>query len=70
MLVGLLAACGPNARWHPAEPIVSSNHSLDAQVTALMADRARLESLGTLARGRGHPDAAREIMSKILTLIP
>jgi UDP-N-acetylglucosamine:LPS N-acetylglucosamine transferase len=39
-------------------------------VTALMADRARLESLGNLARGRGHPDAAREIMSKILTLIP
>ena len=45
-------------------------HTLAQEVTALMADRARLESLGALARGRGHPDAAREIMSKILTLIP
>ncbi len=45
-------------------------YTLAQEVTALMADRARLESLGTLAGGRGHPDAAREIMSKILTLIP
>src|SRR5882762_11289691 len=45
-------------------------YTLAQEVTALMADRTRLESLGTLARDRGHPDAAREIMSKILTLIP
>ena len=44
-------------------------YTLAYEVTTLVADRARLESLGTLARGRGHPDAAREIMSKILTLI-
>src|SRR6266699_395839 len=45
-------------------------YTLAQEVTALVADRARLESLGTLARGRGHPDAAREIVSKILTLVP
>jgi len=45
-------------------------YTLAQEVTALMADRTRLESLGTLARDRGHPDAAREIMSKILTLVP
>lgn len=46
-----------------------SPFTLAEQVTALLADRAQLESLGTRARGRGHPDAAREIVSKILTLI-
>ncbi len=45
-------------------------YTLAQEVTALVADRTRLESLGTLARGRGHPDAAREIVSKILTLVP
>src|SRR5213596_3346689 len=45
-------------------------YTLAQEVTALVSDRARLESLGTRARGRGHPDAAREIVSKILTLIP
>jgi UDP-N-acetylglucosamine--N-acetylmuramyl-(pentapeptide) pyrophosphoryl-undecaprenol N-acetylglucosamine transferase len=45
-------------------------YALAQEVTALVADRARLESLATVARGRGHPDAAREIVSRILTLIP
>jgi len=45
-------------------------YTLAQEVTALVADHSRLESLATLARGRGHPDAAREIVSKILTLIP
>jgi UDP-N-acetylglucosamine--N-acetylmuramyl-(pentapeptide) pyrophosphoryl-undecaprenol N-acetylglucosamine transferase len=44
-------------------------YTLAQEATALLADRARLEALGTLARRRGHPDAAREIVSKILTLI-
>jgi UDP-N-acetylglucosamine--N-acetylmuramyl-(pentapeptide) pyrophosphoryl-undecaprenol N-acetylglucosamine transferase len=39
------------------------------QVTALFADPSRLESLGSRARGRGHPDATREIVSRILTLV-
>ena len=38
-------------------------------VRALVVDRTRLESLATAARGRGHPNASREIMSTILTLI-
>ena len=35
----------------------------------LLADPERLRQLSTAARKRGHPDAARMIMSKILTLI-
>ena len=62
-----LAAAGaaihlPEARLTP--------YTLAQEVTTLVADRSRLESLGAGARGRGHPDAAREIVSKILTLIP
>src|SRR6266568_1674026 len=41
-------------------------YTLAQEVTALVADRSRLEALGTRARGRGHPDAAREVVSKIL----
>jgi len=43
--------------------------SLATTVTSLAGDRARLASLATAARGRGHPDAARTIMSRILTLV-
>ena len=41
---------------------------LAGAVMGLLADRARLESLGAHARDRGHPDAAREIASTIVTL--
>jgi UDP-N-acetylglucosamine--N-acetylmuramyl-(pentapeptide) pyrophosphoryl-undecaprenol N-acetylglucosamine transferase len=44
--------------------------SLARAVTGLLADRARLASVGAHARERGHPDAAREIASTILTLGP
>jgi UDP-N-acetylglucosamine--N-acetylmuramyl-(pentapeptide) pyrophosphoryl-undecaprenol N-acetylglucosamine transferase len=46
-----------------------SAESLARVVLPLARDRARLASLATVARGRGHPDAARAIMSKILTLV-
>jgi len=62
-----LAAAG--AAIHLSEQRLTP-YTLAQEVTSLVADGARLESLGTLARGRGHPDAAREIVSKILTLIP
>jgi UDP-N-acetylglucosamine--N-acetylmuramyl-(pentapeptide) pyrophosphoryl-undecaprenol N-acetylglucosamine transferase len=42
--------------------------SLAGVVSEVVADRVRLASLGALARDRGHPDAAREIASTILTL--
>ena len=42
--------------------------ALAGAVVGLLADRARLESLGAHARDRGHPDAAREIASTIMTL--
>jgi UDP-N-acetylglucosamine--N-acetylmuramyl-(pentapeptide) pyrophosphoryl-undecaprenol N-acetylglucosamine transferase len=45
-----------------------SPESLAQVVTSLVADPGRLGSLAAAARGRGHPDAARDIMSKILTL--
>ncbi len=43
--------------------------SLARLVTQLVTDRARLAALGAQARVRGHPDAAREIVSTILTVI-
>ena len=46
-----------------------SSRSLADVVTSLVADPDRLRSLAAAARGRGHPDAARDIMSKILTLV-
>ena len=57
------------AAIHLSEPRLTP-YTLAQEVTALVADPARLESLGSRAQGRGHPDAAREIVSKILTLIP
>jgi len=42
--------------------------SLAGAVSGLLADGARLASLGARARDRGHPNAAREIASTILTL--
>ncbi|HEX4600500.1 MAG TPA: undecaprenyldiphospho-muramoylpentapeptide beta-N-acetylglucosaminyltransferase [Gemmatimonadales bacterium] len=46
-----------------------SAHTLAEQVTRLFADRSARESLATRARARGHPDAARDIVSRILTLV-
>jgi UDP-N-acetylglucosamine--N-acetylmuramyl-(pentapeptide) pyrophosphoryl-undecaprenol N-acetylglucosamine transferase len=62
-----LAAGG--AAVHLAEERLTP-YTLAEEVGGLLADPARLESVGARARGRGHPNAAREIMSKILTLIP
>jgi UDP-N-acetylglucosamine--N-acetylmuramyl-(pentapeptide) pyrophosphoryl-undecaprenol N-acetylglucosamine transferase len=42
--------------------------SLARLVSELVADHQRLESLGTSARKRGQPNAARDIASRILTL--
>jgi hypothetical protein len=39
MLAGLLAACGAQATWRPAEPMVAGDHSLDAQAAGLIAER-------------------------------
>ena len=46
-----------------------SPQSLADVVTTLVADPPRLASLASAARTRGHPDAARVMMSKILTLV-
>ncbi len=46
-----------------------SPHALGEQVTRLLADRFRRESLASRARARGHPNAARDVMSRILTLV-
>jgi UDP-N-acetylglucosamine--N-acetylmuramyl-(pentapeptide) pyrophosphoryl-undecaprenol N-acetylglucosamine transferase len=42
---------------------------LARSVSPLARDRARLDALADAARGRGHPHAARAIMSKVLTLV-
>src|SRR5688572_17436718 len=41
-----------------------------ATTRALLADGARLESLGRSARGRGQPTATRDMVSRIVTLLP
>ena len=46
-----------------------SPFTLAEQVTGLLADRSQLDSLGARAKARGHPNAAREIVSRILTLV-
>ena len=46
-----------------------SGETLSRTLATLLADRARLAALSSAARSRGHPDAASEIVSKILTLI-
>jgi UDP-N-acetylglucosamine--N-acetylmuramyl-(pentapeptide) pyrophosphoryl-undecaprenol N-acetylglucosamine transferase len=46
-----------------------SGESVARLVRELLADRERLRLLSAAARSRGHPDAARLIMSKILTLV-
>jgi UDP-N-acetylglucosamine--N-acetylmuramyl-(pentapeptide) pyrophosphoryl-undecaprenol N-acetylglucosamine transferase len=47
-----------------------SAHALVDRVRELFADRPRLAALAAGARGRGHPEAAREIVSRILTVVP
>jgi UDP-N-acetylglucosamine--N-acetylmuramyl-(pentapeptide) pyrophosphoryl-undecaprenol N-acetylglucosamine transferase len=60
-----LAAAG--AAIHLAEDRLTP-YTLAEQVLALVSDGPRLEALGTRALARGHPNAAREIVSRILTL--
>jgi UDP-N-acetylglucosamine--N-acetylmuramyl-(pentapeptide) pyrophosphoryl-undecaprenol N-acetylglucosamine transferase len=43
--------------------------SLARALTSVVGDATRLASLSAAARSRGHPDAARAIMLKILTLV-
>lgn len=52
-----------------SEPQLSV-HTLVRLLVELLADVPRLESLAAAARRRGHPNASREVMSKILTLLP
>jgi len=61
-----LAAAG--AAIHLAEADLTA-YSLANQVAQLLGDRAALESLAARARARGNPGAARDIVSKILTVV-
>lgn len=63
------ALAGAGAAVHLAERALSAA-TLAATVADLLGDPARLATLATAARGRGRPEAARDIMSKILTLMP
>lgn len=44
-------------------------YTLAEQVVGLATDKSRRETLAARAHSRGHPNAAREIVSRILTLI-
>jgi UDP-N-acetylglucosamine--N-acetylmuramyl-(pentapeptide) pyrophosphoryl-undecaprenol N-acetylglucosamine transferase len=44
-------------------------YALADQVSRLLGDRTRLESVAARARARGNPNAAPEIVSKILTVV-
>jgi UDP-N-acetylglucosamine--N-acetylmuramyl-(pentapeptide) pyrophosphoryl-undecaprenol N-acetylglucosamine transferase len=46
-----------------------SGTTLDRLVRETLADSSRLAAMGAVAAKRGHPTAARDIVSKILTLI-
>ena len=61
-----LAAAG--AAIHLAEHDLSA-HALAGLITELLGEPARLEALAARARARGHPNASREIMSRILTIV-
>lgn len=62
-----LALAAAGAAIHLAESALTP-HALAERVQSLLGDRERLEGVSGNARARGHPDAAREIVSKILTL--
>lgn len=47
-----------------------SPERLGREVAALLRDPGRRRAMGAAARRRGRPDAARDIASKVLTLIP
>src|SRR5438445_605977 len=61
-----LAAAG--AAIHLAEHDLSA-HALAGLITELLGEPARLEALAARARARGHPNASREIVSRILTIV-
>lgn len=44
-------------------------HTLARTITELLATPERIASLALAARGRGHPNAAREVVSHLLTLV-
>jgi UDP-N-acetylglucosamine--N-acetylmuramyl-(pentapeptide) pyrophosphoryl-undecaprenol N-acetylglucosamine transferase len=45
-------------------------YSFATQVDQLIGDSARLQAIAAGARARGNPNASRDIVSKILTLVP
>ncbi|HYK82767.1 MAG TPA: undecaprenyldiphospho-muramoylpentapeptide beta-N-acetylglucosaminyltransferase [Gemmatimonadales bacterium] len=62
-----LALAAAGAAIHLAEADLTP-HTLAESVRSLLGDQDRLAVVSANARARGHPDAAREIVSKILTL--
>jgi UDP-N-acetylglucosamine--N-acetylmuramyl-(pentapeptide) pyrophosphoryl-undecaprenol N-acetylglucosamine transferase len=62
-----LALAAAGAAIHLAEADLTP-HTFAESVRSLLGDQDRLAAVSANARARGHPDAAREIVSKILTL--
>lgn len=65
--VNARALAGAGASVHLAERDLTPRSLADV-VTGLVRDPVRLELLATVARGRGRPDATRDVVSRILTL--
>ncbi|HEV2750938.1 MAG TPA: undecaprenyldiphospho-muramoylpentapeptide beta-N-acetylglucosaminyltransferase [Gemmatimonadales bacterium] len=62
-----LALAAAGAAIHLAEAELTP-HTLAERVRSLLDDEDRLAALAASAKARGHPNAARDIVSKILTL--
>ena len=45
-------------------------HSLSAAITQLLSDAGRRHAMARAALGRGHPNASRDVVSRLLTLVP
>ncbi|HEX4633569.1 MAG TPA: UDP-N-acetylglucosamine--N-acetylmuramyl-(pentapeptide) pyrophosphoryl-undecaprenol N-acetylglucosamine transferase, partial [Gemmatimonadales bacterium] len=45
-------------------------HSLTQAIVQLMSDAVRRHAMARAALGRGHPNASRDVVSRLLTLVP
>jgi UDP-N-acetylglucosamine--N-acetylmuramyl-(pentapeptide) pyrophosphoryl-undecaprenol N-acetylglucosamine transferase len=56
------------AQWVPESKLTAA--SLSTGILGLLADSARLSSMRAAALRRAQPDATRDIVTRILTLLP
>lgn len=76
-----LPTAAANHQWENAKAMVNAGaavlleergltpHTLAGVITELVADSGRRQSIARAALGRGHPNASRDVVSKLLTLV-